>query len=117
MRVNLRLGAERQGRPPAADLRHEFASDQFYALARVRLGTQPLTAEAAKVGDAITAGIAAQGSPDDAVRAKGRGQVTDAIGAFQVAVELQTAGRERFGEGDETYPSISGPRLWITRPK
>jgi hypothetical protein len=83
----------KMGGPPAPDLRPEFASDQFYALARIRLGSVSLAEEAAKVGDAVKAGIASTASPDPAERAKGRGQLMDAIGAFQTAVEKETATR------------------------
>lgn len=84
---------EKQGGPKAADLRSEFPSDQFYALARVKLGSQSLAEEAAKLGDAVKASIASTASADPAVRAKGRGDLMDAIGAFQTAVEEQTATR------------------------
>jgi hypothetical protein len=84
---------EEQGGPKAVELRSEFASDQFYALARVKLGSKSLADEAAKLGDAVNAGIASTASPDPTVRAKGRGDLMNAIGAFQTAVEKQTATR------------------------
>lgn len=84
---------EKQGGPNAADLRPEFASDQYYAIARIRLGSRSLAEEAAKLGDAVKAGIASTASADPIERAKGRGGLMDAIGGFQTAVEQQTATR------------------------
>jgi hypothetical protein len=84
---------ERAGGPAADLLRPEFRSDQYYALAQIKLASARLSVAAASLGDAVSAGIAAQASPDDDTRAKGRGEVMTAIGAFQGEVARQTVTR------------------------
>jgi hypothetical protein len=89
---------ERTGGPAADPLRPEFRSDQYYALAEVGLVSKPLSEAAATLGDAVKAGISAQGSPNTGERAKGRQDVMVAIAAFEAAVKRETvAGRwQRF---------------------
>ena len=82
---------ERKGGPAADPLRPEYRSDQYFALAQVGLVSKKLSDAAATLGDAVKAGIAAQGDPDEDVRAKGRGDVMTAIGAFQGTVRQETA--------------------------
>jgi hypothetical protein len=85
---------ERSGGPPADPLRPEYRSEQYSAIARVGLVSKSLSAAAEVLGDAVKAGIVAQGSADANERAAGRKLVIDGIGTFQSAVQRETvAGR------------------------
>ena len=78
MRPRMRLGAR------------SAADQQYYALARILLASQPLAGEAGKLGEAVQAGIASTGSLDPDERAAGVGAVMATIGAMETAARTHT---------------------------